>query len=131
MPLLGTFGAGSGKGYGLTAGAKADPITFDYLVIGGGGNGTQGDPNNSGGSGGAGGMLTSFGTSCSAITLDAGNHCITVGAGGTDADSTFSTITACGGGRGQGIGPSSDGGSGGGRTSRFRRRPRRPPDVQW
>jgi hypothetical protein len=38
MPLLSTRGAGSAKGFGLTAGATWDGLT-DFLVIAGGGQG--------------------------------------------------------------------------------------------
>ena len=36
MPILGSFGAGSAKGFGLT-GKSAAPIDVDYLVVAGGG----------------------------------------------------------------------------------------------
>jgi len=52
MPLLGTRGAISIKGYGLTAGAGfGAPYNIDYLILGGGGGGGS-----LGGGGGAGGQ---------------------------------------------------------------------------
>jgi hypothetical protein len=54
MPLLGTRGSGSVKGFGFTAGAKTFDV--DYLVVAGGGGGSTGI----GGGGGAGGYRTSF-----------------------------------------------------------------------
>jgi hypothetical protein len=76
MPLLGSRGAGSAKGFGLTAGG-VKPVDFDYLVVAGGGGGFQG----LGGGGGAGGLRTSFpgGTK---TTINKKNTTITVGAGG-------------------------------------------------
>jgi len=50
MPLQSTRGAGSAKGFGLTAGG-GPPIDFDYLVIAGGGGGGRAHA----GAGGAGG----------------------------------------------------------------------------
>jgi hypothetical protein len=38
MPLLGSRGGGSAKGFGLTAGGAA-PVNVDYLVVAGGGSG--------------------------------------------------------------------------------------------
>jgi hypothetical protein len=76
MPLLGSRGAGSAKGFGLTAGG-VKPVDFDYLVVAGGGGGFGG----LGGGGGAGGLRTSFpgGTK---TTINKKNTTITVGAGG-------------------------------------------------
>jgi hypothetical protein len=79
MPLLGTRGSGSVKGFGFTAGAKTFEV--DYLVVAGGGGGSTGYS----GGGGAGGYRTSFpgGTK---IKLNAGlSTPITVGAGGSGA----------------------------------------------
>jgi hypothetical protein len=103
MPLNSTRGAGSAKGFGLTAGGNS-PIDFDYLVIAGGG---AADGPISGG-GGAGGVRSSFpgGTK---ITLKGGNNTVTVGAGGVvppanpreggkGVASTVGTITSAGGG---------------------------------
>ena len=118
MPILGSFGAGSAKGFGLT-GKSAAPIDVDYLVVAGGGAGTYGG-------GGAGGYRTSFpgGTK---LTLEAGTSIpITIGAGGVSAspqanpyagsNSVFghpsSPITSSGGG-GPNSGPSPAGGPGG------------------
>jgi hypothetical protein len=106
MPILSTRGAGSARGFGF-GGGKAAPVSFDYLVVaGGGGNGIY-----SSGGAGAGGYRTSFpgGTK---ITLDAGIYPITVGAGVTGngpspgTDSIFSTITSAAGGGGRGAGGS-------------------------
>lgn len=114
----------------------------DFLVIAGGGAGGAG--NSGGGGGGAGGLRTSVGTSGgggaaeSKLTLTAGTvYPVTVGAGGiggsfygtgiptavnstSGSNSTFSTITSTGGGRGgqfsmgTSFGPGANGGSGGG-----------------
>ena len=87
----------------------------DYLVVAGGGAGG----NQTGGGGGAGGMRTSTGLSVTAGT----QYTITVGGGGAGAtpangnDSTFSSITSTGGGKGgvyPGSAAGSSGGSGGG-----------------
>lgn len=110
MPLIGSRGAGSGKGFGLTSGGKNPPVDVDYLVIAGGGNGG----NNRGGGGGAGGYRTSF-PGGSKITLDGGEtYNITVGA--AQNDSVFSTITSRRGGDGNPCTPAAGqpGGSGGG-----------------
>ena len=133
MPIIGSRGGGSVKGFGLTAGAA--PIDVDYLVVAGGGAG--GKKRLSGG-GGAGGFRTSFpgGTK---ISLQANKPTpITIGAGGTGQGPTgptsiepsesgnpsiISTITSAGGGAGAGeniAGPvrsGASGGSGGGGTS--------------
>jgi hypothetical protein len=78
MPILGSFGAGSARGFGATAGG-ASTLEVDYLVIGGGGGGATDD----GGGGGGGGMRTSFpgGTT---IAIESGST-ITVGDGGIGA----------------------------------------------
>jgi len=117
----GTFNISAGSG------------TFDYLVIAGGGGGAG----KGGGGGGAGGYRTSVGTSGgggsaeSALSLSAGNHTVTVGAGGSagtggagpgnasvggdGGDSVFSSITSTGGGGGGYGGVAGRaGGSGGG-----------------
>lgn len=99
-------------------------LSCDYLVVAGGGGGGQG-----GGGGGAGGYRTSIGGS--PLSVSAQNYTITVGAGGVNSssttnppvptntngvNSTFSSITATGGGRGGSydITPGANGGSGGG-----------------
>jgi len=134
MPILVTRGAGSAKGFGLTAGG-GPPVEFDYLVVaGGGGGGSAVNPaGGHGGAGGAGGVRTSFpgGTK---ISLKPDVYTITVGSGGTGGmspgtvpstqgqASVVSNITSAGGGRGAYAGegdpasPNSilDGGSGGG-----------------
>lgn len=102
-------------------------LTTDYLVVAGGGGGGAGDA----GGGGAGGYRTSIGGS--ALSLTAQAYAVTVGAGGTaglwtgaftqptnGTDSTFSTITSTGGGRGGSLvdganfNAGGNGGSGGG-----------------
>jgi len=119
MPLFSTRGAGSAKGFGLTAGSK--PIAVQYLVLaGGGGGGTH-----AGGGGGAGGYRlnvpgeTSGANSSAepALELKAGlPYTITIGAGGTSvsgpypipakptdgSNSVLNTITSLGGGYGAG-----------------------------
>lgn len=129
MPIIGSFGAGSGRGFGR-GGAKDRGI--DYLVVAGGG-GTYRD---SSGGGGAGGLRASFYAtptinSNEGLELTPGSpYPITIGAGGTGETtpgprpgsatdgnpSSFSTISTTGGGRGnyQGAGTVFPGGSGGG-----------------
>ena len=101
-------------------------LTFDYLVVAGGGGGNSGY-----GGGGAGGYRHSYGTASGAGTSGGGGACetaltlslatnytVTVGAGGavdnTGINSTFSTVTSLGGGRGTLFGAGGNGGSGGG-----------------
>jgi len=97
----------------------------DYLVVAGGGGGNG----NRGGGGGAGGYRTSFpspGCNAGAFPITATTYPITVGAGGAASDkgsnSTFSTITATGGGAANDFCTpacsDSDGGSGGGGSIR-------------
>ena len=98
------------------------PLTVDYLVVAGGG----GSGGISGAAGAAGGLRTSYGSTTggggsaeSTLTLNKStNYTVTVGGGGAGwtgsnptngIDSTFSTITATGGGTG-----GASGGSGGG-----------------
>jgi len=90
MPLLGTIGASSARGFGR-GGKGFTPFTATYLVIAGGGGGGCGS-NASAGGGGAGGYRTSYncetsgggGATESAIEFTAaGDYTITVGAGGT------------------------------------------------
>jgi len=119
-----------------SVGNTVTPATYrdkvDYLVVaGGGGGGTS-----HGGGGGAGGYRESDGKSagcytasplknaCGALTVTATTFPITVGAGGSantsGSNSSFSTITSAGGGRGGREQPSlplstgANGGSGGG-----------------
>jgi hypothetical protein len=115
----------------FSAAGSAPPLVVEYLVIAGGGSGGCG----AGGGGGAGGYRSSVigqtsGANSSAestLTLTAlTNYTVTIGAGGAarsgaDApgfvgvNSTFSTITSSGGGRGAAFsGPGGNGGSGGG-----------------
>jgi hypothetical protein len=88
MPLIGTFAAGSARGFGETAGARA-PYNIDYLVIAGGasGGGSYGA-----GGGGAGGYRNSYGgeSSGGGASAETNFECeinavytVTVGAGGT------------------------------------------------
>ena len=107
---------------GLTIIHPAPPTpSIEYLVVAGGGAGGNGQTNlNNGGGGGAGGLLTNTGFS----SEYGATYTVTVGAGGpqntSGSNSAFSTITAIGGGRGQGaLGgyASQNGGSGGGATA--------------
>ena len=118
MPLLGTRGAASGRGFGLQQGGNP-PVDFDYLIIAGGGGG-------GGGGGGAGGYRTSYpgGTK---LTFDGGNTPITVGAGGGSSTKGSDTIlgltspfesTGGGLGAGKNYTPGANGGSGGGGSLR-------------
>jgi hypothetical protein len=85
MPLIGTFGAGSGKAFGFT-GASGFPFNIEYLVIAGGGAGGL----QAGGGAGAGGYRLNTGetsgggspvsTALEVITGD--EYSITIGAGG-------------------------------------------------
>jgi fibronectin-binding autotransporter adhesin len=123
MPIIGSFGAGSAKGYGLTmAGKKIEGISF--LVLAGGGGGGSG----LGGGGGAGGYRLAdpanpsdkSGGPDNAPGLQEDNidlflnkpYSVIVGAGGAGAPnveypysfpgnpSVFATITSIGGGGG-------------------------------
>jgi len=99
----------------------------DYLVVAGAGGGGK---NNGGGGGGAGGLLTSSGLYVSVgtaytVTVGAGGAGSGSGAGASGGNSVFSSVTAIGGGGGQGSdqtpsGPVNGlaGGSGGGGASR-------------
>jgi hypothetical protein len=90
MPIIGSFGAGSARGFGFSGGGFK-PTDFDYLVVAGGGGG-RGDI---GGGGGAGGLRTSFpgGTK---ITITEEETPITIGAGGASVpnDGTGPTLAA-------------------------------------
>lgn len=117
-PTIGTFCAGSARGFGrgIAAGASVPPDVQYLVVAGGGPSGISG--------GGAGGYRTATGLAVSAGTT----YTVVVGAGGTSGnqiasitppnqgtgyyrggDSRFGSIYSTGGGHG-----SSDGGSGGG-----------------
>ena len=101
MPLLGTFGSASSKGFGQTKGGRA-PYDVEYMVAAGGAGGSAG----SGGSGGAGGLQV---FSSVEIAPDA-TFAATIGAGGNGNPS--------GGGQGQNGGNTSFGpqsSTGGGR----------------
>ncbi|MDP2656703.1 MAG: hypothetical protein Q8P11_04025 [bacterium] len=88
----------------------AGSMSVNALIVAGGGGGGSGR----GGGGGAGGVRTS------ALSLNAGDIAVTVGAGGAantnGSNSVFSTITSTGGGRGggeSGYGVATTGASGG------------------
>ena len=112
---------------------------FGYLVIAGGGGGGG---SHAGGGGGAGGYRTNFGNTGGGVGFSSPfglqlqtNYVVTVGAGGTaggngntgaflptsGVNSTFSTITSTGGGRGavEAAFPGNTGGSGGGGAGDF------------
>ena len=113
MPILGSFGAGSARGLGLTSGGVA-VYEFQYLVVAGGGGG------GAAGGGGAGGFRTS--EDSSTLELEAQEFTITVGNGSgpvpgncscpRGGNSVFSTITSTGGGGGGYYNPEAPGGSG-------------------
>jgi hypothetical protein len=86
MPLLGSFGAGSSRGFGLTAGGGGPPYTINFLVVaaGGGGGGTVG------GGGGGGG----FRTSTQADIKSQKVITATVGAGSTSKGTNSSVVSA-------------------------------------
>ena len=137
MPIISSIGGGSVKGFGQRNG-PTDPktVSFDYVIIAGGGAGgyTVSPPcalNTRAGGGGAGGFATSYCAPACAVTVPTGTtYTITVGAGGATPTGTpqrnpgANTIAFCGtpyslrvngggGGapNGEGGGP---GGSGGG-----------------
>jgi hypothetical protein len=100
------------------------PVSFDYLVVAGGGSGGPGG-GSGGGGGGAGGYRTSFpgGTKITLSGFVGDSFPITVGAGGAQdapisgragSPSIFSTITSTGGGGGGTFSAGGNGGSGGG-----------------
>src|SRR6056300_1532026 len=123
--------------------APTSPGIVDYIVVAGGGGGGSGR-DNSGGGGGAGGFRESHSTPISGcytasplanptgITIATTSYPVIVGAGGSGApdpggfpalststsgnNSSFSTITSAGGGRGvtYNVSQNNDGGSGGG-----------------
>lgn len=113
------------QGWIATSTAIASTILSSYsvsylIVAGGGSGGSRG--NRGGGGGGAGGLLTG------STTLNPGtNYTVTVGGGGTAANSgasgsagsnsVFSSLTAIGGGYGTSGGNGGNGGSGGGGTT--------------
>jgi hypothetical protein len=135
MPIIGSIGAGSARGFGQRGKGKGPPQVIDYLIISGGGGGS---PSNGGGAG-AGGFRISYDSplaTCS-ITIDAGTYDVVVGAGGSGGgspgsppstpstqgnDSTFNpggtdlvdSITSTGGGIGSPNSGCRSGGSGGG-----------------
>jgi hypothetical protein len=88
MPLNSTRGAGSAKGFGLTAGASWDGL-LDYLIVAGGG---AGGTNNSGG-GGAGGYRTSFPGGTKIQITGPGTYPVVIGAGG-NANTTGTSVTS-------------------------------------
>lgn len=128
-PIAGTIGYNTTTGEaesfasGKWAAFRQNPKEYalTYMLVAGGGSGGR----NTGGGGGAGGMISS--TSFTAIKDSGDVYTITIGAGGSGAGSTsnsgadstisatvISTITAVGGGRGQGAVAAQSGGSGGG-----------------
>ena len=120
MPLLGTRGAGSAKGFGFSGGPKRFEV--EYLVIAGGGHGGNSFNNFTTAGGGAGGYRTATGYE----VLSGTTYLVTVGAGSTGpvgppytpgSNSVFSDITSAGGGFGSANSftfGSAPGGSGGG-----------------
>ena len=80
MPILGSFGAGSARGLGLTSGGRG-PYTMEYLVVAGGGAGGSAPGGCGQGGGGAGG----FRTDSTEIDPDV-TYTITVGSGGPGAN---------------------------------------------
>jgi hypothetical protein len=118
MPLLGSRGAGSARGFGFFGGKKK--VDVEFLVIAGGGAGGTSFNSYGAGGGGAGGYRTA-----SDYELFAGeSYTVTVGAGGSAAsnpnpgsNSVLDTITSTGGGRGDSDSfnrAAGNGGSGGG-----------------
>lgn len=126
MPLISTFGAGSAKGFGQARGGFGAPVSMDFLVIAGGGNGGSRGGVGAGGAG-AGGYRNSYASENSGRNSPTEANIeprkgeiltITVGAGGTTTytpqfsddggqDSsivgqTGVDITSLGGGRGGG-----------------------------
>lgn len=100
---------------------RSSGLEVEYLVVGGGGGGGGVGRRGGGGGGGAGGYRSNIPGEGSepALTVGAGSHPITVGAGGGENisgdDSAFGPVIALGGGRGAAVGSDAeDGGSGGG-----------------
>ena len=123
MPLNSTRGAGSAKGFGLTAGGFKE-YALDILVVAGGGAARGCGCRGAGGGAGGYRLFTS--------QLTKGVQSITIGAGGPDsgpspsskgADSSFGSLVANGGGYGAGLasagGPGGSGGGGGSGGSVF------------
>lgn len=100
MPILGTRGAGSARGFGTFGGGI--PITLSYYVLGGGGSGGGGGSTNNGGGGGGGGHSYS----ANAELLRSIPYTLTVGS--TASASRFANFVSNGGGNGT----SSSGGTG-------------------
>lgn len=120
MPLAGTFGSSSTRGFGGLRSFRAATVSVEYLVIagGGGGGGVNLDVPRSGGGGGAGGYRNSVsgeltgggGSAESALSLAPGTYTVTVGGGGSAGgtyspggngqNSVFGSITSSGGGGG-------------------------------
>jgi len=109
MSLLSRVAVQAARAYGILSSNK-NAVSVSYLVVAGGGGGT----NTAGGGGGAGGMLASTTTLSTLVTysiaVGAGGATSTNGVNSTISGSGLSTITAVGGGAGNG----SNGGSGGG-----------------
>jgi len=113
MPLLSTRGAGSAKGFGLTAGGAKKPIDVEYLVVAGGGTGGYGYyPPIEYGVGGGGGGAGGYRTGTQSLLALATNFTVTVG--GRGSNSIFDSITSARGGDGNCYNGPFPGGSGGG-----------------
>ena len=107
MPILGSIGAGSARGLGLTSGGRS-PYTMEYLVVAGGGAGGSAP----GGCGNAGGGAGGFRTTSTEIDPNV-TYTITVGAGGNGASRSPGSPGAASGISGTGITyPSTGGGRG-------------------
>ena len=86
MPLFGSFGAASGRGFGFTSGGQG-PYDVDYVVVAGGGNsGNSSYAFGTNPGAGAGGYRVSYNSasydepSVSTVTVDPGSsYTITVG----------------------------------------------------
>jgi hypothetical protein len=112
-----TFPTGLNQTVAAANASFAGPTSVDYLVIAGGGSGSS---PYGGGGGGAGGFLSGSGFSVTQGT----EYTITVGAGGAQtngpsegnagSNSSFSTVLAYGGGKGDSGNGTGNGGSGGG-----------------
>jgi len=73
MPIIGSFGSGSGRGFGKGTGGKAPVLVYYLLLAGGGGGGAFAN----GGGGGGGGLRTNF-PAGTQLELKGGTHTVTV-----------------------------------------------------